>query len=97
MVIVYISNEISFKFYFRKVAAAFRVVAGRKSVEKGLDKKLHQLNHKLDHLFVKKEVTIKVKPPKDEQLEEEPEVDERGYQDKTSVGVRTYFIHSDKS
>ena len=68
-----------------KVAADFRVVGGRKSVESNLSKKLVELNHLLDDLFISKAVAMKVKPKigKDSDVE----LDDQGYKSLHTVGV----------
>ena len=49
------------------VAAAVRVVAGRKSIESNLNKKITVMNHEYDDLFFSKEIEIKVKESADEE------------------------------
>ena len=63
-------------FCFRNVATAFRVVAGRKSVEVGLAVSLTDRNHSLDHLFIAKEVKMKEKGSKPDNPETEQLLDE---------------------
>ena len=68
--------------YIRKVAAAFRVVAGRKAVEPNLSQKLVELNHQLDDLFTSMEVMMKVRPKGDSgDSDDDTEIDEQGYKD----------------
>ena len=75
--------------FIRKVAAAFRVVAGRKAVEPNLSKKLVELNHHLDDLFISKEVMMKIRPKGDTgESDDDTEIDEQGYKDQLAVGVR---------
>ena len=45
-----------------KIAGAFRVVAGRQSIEPYLDKSLTERNHLLDDMFVAKTLAIAEKP-----------------------------------
>ena len=78
---------LKFIYLFRKVAAAFRVVTGRNSVESNLSSKLTQLNHEFDSFFYSKTVVMKVKPKKDQQEESDEEIDEKGYKDYGTVGV----------
>ena len=76
-------------FFIRKVAAAFRVVSGRHSVEPNLSHKLVEMNHQLDDLFISKEVIMKVRPKGDtDDSEDDTEIDEQGYKDQVAVGVR---------
>ena len=58
-------------------------MSGKNSVEKGLAQRLKELNMKLDHLFVSRKVGIKVKPKEKEDVE----LDERGFEDKTTERV----------
>ena len=61
-----------FKFSGREikgVAAAVRVVAGRKSVEVNMEKKMTIMNHEYDDLYYTKEIRIKVKQKIDEEEE----------------------------
>ena len=68
---------------FRKVAASYRVVGGRNSVESNLKEKLVELNHTFDSLFTSKDIIMKIKPKeKDEEL-----LDDRGFKDYPTVGV----------
>ena len=48
----------------RKIAGAFRVVAGRKSIEPQLGECLKARNHSLDHLFFAKSILIEEKKKK---------------------------------
>ena len=57
----------------RNIAAAFRVGAGKSSVEKIFAQALVERNHRLDHLFVAKEIVMKEKPKKKKDTEEEEE------------------------
>ena len=67
----------------RKIAAAFRVQAGRKSVVAQLSESLVKRNHELDHLFSVKKVIMKEKPKKkkDDDEADEDDLDEAGYRD----------------
>ena len=62
-------------------------MAGRKSVEGGLAKQLVEMNHKLEHLFISKDLTMKVKPRGKQDSDAEGDIDDSGYLDHPSVGV----------
>ena len=77
-----------------KIAGAFRVVAGRQSIEPYLDKSLTERNHLLDDMFMAKTLAMAEKPKKkkkgdddDEDDMEDLEVDEEGYRYVERVGV----------
>ena len=72
--------------FFRKVAAAFRVVAGRKSVEAGLSKHLSEVNPVVDKIFITKTVNMKTRPKKNQEVEEDT-LDEGGFMDMPAVEV----------
>ena len=65
----------------KKVAGAFRVIAGRKSVESNLSEALVKRNHELDHFFTVKEFVMHSK--KNEQNDETVHDDS----EETTVGV----------
>ena len=74
----------------RNIAAAVRVVAGRRSVETDFSQALVDRNHCLDHFFDAKEVMMKEKPKKNTEKSQPSSaaaLDEFGYKDITIVGV----------
>ena len=80
--------------FYRNIAAAFRVAAGKKSVVANLSSSLVERNHKLDHLFSVKEVIMKEKPSKKNDAsaadDESDKLDENGYRDIPTVGVSEF-------
>ena len=79
-------TEIQICSFFRKVAAAFHVVAGRKSVEAGLSKHLSEVNCVVDKIFITKTVNMKTRPKKNQEIEEDT-LDEGGFMDMPAVGA----------
>ena len=83
-------------FSFRKVAGAFRVMAGRHSVEPNLTESLKTRNHSHDHLFCAKTLMLEEKKKRknsDVESESESEGDETCCEDENCryverVGVR---------
>ena len=69
------------------MAAAFRVVAGRKSIESGLARQLVEMNHKLENLFISKDLVMKVRPHGSQDSDAKGDADDSGYVDRPSVGV----------
>ena len=67
-----------YKFICRKVAAAIRVVAGKKSVETELSKRLSEVNPFIDENFISKTITMKTKPMRNEEVNPE-NLDEEGF------------------
>ena len=56
-------------------------------MESGLAKQLVEMNHKLEHLFISKNLTMKVKPRGKQDSDAEGDIDDSGYLDHPSVGV----------
>ena len=68
------------------VASFLRVKAGRKAVETNLKKGIQERNHKLEDMFYKKEMEMKVKPKnKKDNLEDQEEQEEGGVIDQEGM------------
>ena len=83
---------------YRSIAAAFRVEAGRKSIEPNLSNSLVERNHFLDPFFTVKDIVMKEKPrlkdddPDKDDVEEV--LDEAGYKDFPAVGVSSFKLYN---
>ena len=81
---------------YRSIAAAFRVEAGRKSIEPNLSNSLVERNRVLDPFFTVKEIVMKEKPKlKDDDPEKDYDdevLDEAGYKDFPAVGVSSFKL-----
>ena len=64
------------QFFYRKVAGAIRVAAGRKSVAPNLAESLKSRNHSLDHMFYAKSLMLEEKKKKKSDNESDDESDE---------------------
>ena len=91
--VLFSDQIINFFFFYRKVAGAFRVMAGRKSIPSNLGDTLKTRNHSLDHLFSSKTLNIEIKRKNSESDSEDNENDfneEKSYVNK--VRVRSFFF-----